>query len=568
MRKVVFKQDNQNQLALFPISYDAIIPASHPVRVVNRVIDKLDINDIVSTYKGGGTSSYHPRLLLKILVYSYLNNTYSSRKIEKANRESIYYHWLSGGNFPDHNTINNFRGARLKNNIENIFTQVVVLLNQSNVVALEEVFTDGTKIESFANRYTFVWRGSVEKNKEKLEKKIKLILKDIENEIAQEAQKEEENETTAPISSEELDKKIAKLNQELKHKGASKKVLRKVKKLQDESLPKLQQYEGHLQKMGERNSYSKTDPDATFMRMKEDHMKNGQLKPAYNLQISTEHNFITNYSIHQRPGDTATYKEHLDSYNQKYGHYPHQAIADAGYGSLENYEFLDKNHIQSYVKYNFFHKEQSKTFRNDISRIENLHYNAHNDYYICPMGQKMLPVGKTKKRKSELGHPYEVTIYQAVNCSKCPLNGACHKQKGNRKIEVNKQLIEYKRQSRENLMSEKGRELRGRRCTEVEQTFGQLKWNKKFNRFLLRGVPKVSIEIGILAIAHNLKKLTNLLSTNDPTGLLYQKRLNLNQLLGILTHFILLLRQKSEHKKISNLKIMIGTKYFEMKKAA
>jgi len=568
MKKVVFKQDNQNQVALFPISYEAIIPATHPVRVVNRVIDKLNIEDIVSTYKGGGTSSYHPRLLLKILIYSYLNNTYSSRKIENANKESIYYHWLNGGNFPDHNTINNFRGSRLKDKIETIFTQVVLLLNHSNVVALEEVFTDGTKLESFANRYTFVWRGSVEKNKEKLEKKIKLVLKDIENEIAQEAQTGDENQTTVPINSDELDKKIAQLNEELTHKGASKKVLRQVKKLQDESLPKLQQYERHMQKMGERNSYSKTDPDATFMRMKEDHMKNGQLKPAYNLQLSTEHNFITNYSIHQRPGDTATYKEHIESYKQKYGHYPHQAIADAGYGSLENYEFLNKNHIESYVKYNYFHKEQSKKFKNDISRIENLYYNAEQDCYICPMGQKMLPVGKTKKRKSELGYQYEVIIYQSINCSECPLNGACHKQKGNREIEVNKQLIEYKRQSRENLLSEKGRELRGRRCTEVEQTFGQIKWNKKFNRFLLRGLPKVSIEIGIIAIAHNLQKLTKLLTSNETRGLLCKKWQSLNQLLGNLCYFLLNMLYNIECRKKLTPKMKICLENFEMKKAA
>ncbi|NJO69310.1 MAG: transposase [Bacteroidetes bacterium] len=207
MKKVVFKQDNQNQTTLFPISFEALIPADHPVRVLNRVIDKLDINDIVSTYKGGGASSYHPRILLKILIYSYLNNTYSSRKIEKANTESIYYHWLSGANFPDHHTINNFRGARLKGKIDNIFTQVVILLNQSNVVSLEEVFTDGTKLESFANRYTFVWKGSIEKNKEKLEKKIKLVLKDIEEEIAQEEQSEDTKELSTPINSQELDQK-------------------------------------------------------------------------------------------------------------------------------------------------------------------------------------------------------------------------------------------------------------------------------------------------------------------------------------------------------------------------
>ena len=532
MKKVVFKQDNQNQSALFPISFEALIPAHHPVRVVNKIIDKLDINDIVCSYKGGGTSSYHPRILLKILIYSYLNNTYSSRKIERANNESIYYHWLSGGNFPDHHTINNFRGSRLKGKIDTIFTQVVILLNQSNIVALEEVFTDGTKLESFANRYTFVWKGSIEKNKEKLEKKIKLVLKDIEQEIAQEDQSQEANELSSPISSQELDKKIAQLNETLQQKGAGKKVIKQVEKLANEALPKLQEYEKHLQKLGERNSYSKTDPDATFMRMKEDHMKNGQLKPAYNVQLSTENNFITNYSIHQRPGDTATYKEHLESYHQKYGHYPDQAIADAGYGSLENYEFLDENNIESYVKYNYFHKEQSKKFKSDISRIENLYYNLEQDCYVCPMGQKMLPIGPAQKRKSDLGYKYEVVIYQAYNCNNCPLRGACHKQQGNRKIEVNKQLIKYKQQTKENLLSEKGLELRGRRCTEVEQTFGQIKWNKKFNRFLLRGISKVSIEIGIIAIAHNLQKLAMLLTNNKIPGILSRGHLFLNQLLG------------------------------------
>jgi transposase len=567
MKKVVFKQDNQSQTTLFPISFEALIPADHPVRVVNRVIDKLDINDIVSTYKGGGASSYHPRILLKILIYSYLNNTYSSRKIEKANTESIYYHWLSGANFPDHHTINNFRGARLKGKIDNIFTQVVILLNQSNVVALEEVFTDGTKLESFANRYTFVWKGSIEKNKEKLEKKIKLVLKDIEEEIAQEEQSEDTNELSTPINSQELDQKIAQLNQTLKQKGASKKTISQVKKLTKEALPKLKEYEKHLKELGERNSYSKTDRDATFMRMKEDHMKNGQLKPAYNVQLSTENNFITNYSIHQRPGDTATYKEHMESYEQKYGHYPNRAIADAGYGSLENYDFLAQNQIESYVKYNYFHKEQSKKFKSDISRIENLYYNAEQDCYICPMGQKMLPSGCPQKRESDLGYQYEVVIYQAYNCSNCPLRGACHKQCGNRKIEVNKQLIKYKQQTKENLLSEKGRELRGRRCSEVEQTFGQIKWNKKFNRFLLRGLPKVSVEIGIIAIAHNLQKLVKLLNESKLYGFSGNLRPSIDPFIRKYGNLLTILVSKNQLTPI----LLITKKHyfkFDVKKAA
>jgi uncharacterized small protein (DUF1192 family) len=435
-------------------------------------------------------------------------------------------------------------------------------------VALEEVFTDGTKLESFANRYTFVWKGSIEKNKEKLEKKIKLVLKNIENEITQDENQVESDELPTPISAVELDQKIAQLNAQLTQKGASKEATKQLEKLKSEALPKLQEYEGHLQKMGDRNSYSKTDPDATFMRMKEDQMKNGQLKPAYNVQLSCEHNFITNYSIHQRAGDTATFKEHLESYHKRYGHYPDRAIADAGYGSHQNYEYLNRNHVESYVKYNYFHMEQSRKFKSDVNRIENLYYNHEQDFYICPMGQKMLPTGSAQKRISELGFEYEVVMYQAYNCTNCPLNGACHKQKGNRKIEVNKQLIEYKRKSRENLLSEIGLQLRGRRCTEVEQTFGQIKWNKQFNRFLLRGLPKVNIEMGIIAIAHNLQKLAVLLAFGnfpDLLGkldvLLHRFCLELSQLF-----FVKFIHVQSREKFVPELQF--GRNNWELKKAA
>jgi len=516
MAKVVFKSDLQKQPSLFPISFEDFVAEKHPVRLVNTIVDKLDIAEIITCYKGGGTSSYHPRILLKIIIFAYLNNTFSSRKIEKATKENVHYIWLSGQNYPDHNTINNFRSSKLKGKIEDIFTQVVTMLHESKIISLKEVFTDGTKMESVANRYTFVWKGSIEKYKEKLETKIQVVIKEIEKAIQEDNSTgtEDSAPTSTSISSLELDKKIDELNQKLAQVKQSKRVVKKVEKLKQEALPKLQEYEGHLKEMGERKSYSKTDKDATFMRMKEDHMKNGQLKPAYNLQLSTEKNFITNFSIHQRPGDTATFKQHMQSYKGKYGHCPLVAVADSGYGSLENYEFMEQNGIKSYVKYNWFHKEESKKFKTDITRIENLHYNEQNDYFVCPMGQKMLPIGEYV-RKSELGYEYTVTRYQAGNCTRCPLNGACHKQKGNRIIEVNKKLIYYKKKSKENLTSKEGKELRGRRCTEVEQTFGQIKWNKGFKRFLLRGIPKITIEVALIALAHNIQKLSALSSSSD-----------------------------------------------------
>lgn len=571
MAKVTFKTNLQNQTSLFPYSFDHFVDDAHPVRLVNQIIDRIDISDVLSTYAGGGTSSYHPRMLLKVIIYGYLNNLYSSRKIAKALRENVHFIWLSGQQFPDYRTINYFRGKRLRNNIEAIFKQVVLLLQGEGIITLEEVFTDGTKIESVANRYTFVWKKSIEKYKAKLEEKIQVVLDEINQAINQDNQSVKNNdEKEAPIdlTSEELNEKIEELNRNIKGQNIPRKVKKKIDKLQSESVPKLREYEIHLQILGQRNSYSKTDKDATFMRMKEDHMKNGQLKPAYNLQLSTENNFITNYTIHQNPGDTTTYQHHLNSFYEKYGFYPERSVADAGYGGLENYDFMEKHGIDNYVKFNYFHKEQTKKFKTDISKPENLYYNEQEDCFICPMGQKMKPIGPGK-RETRTGYEYEVIIYQTQNCSFCPLRGACHKQKGNRKIEVNKKLVCHKQKARENLTSELGRELRGRRNSEVEQTFGQLKSNKGFKRLLLRGIPKISIELGLLALAHNFQKLSKHLIERKLKGSTIGVCSYLQQILAVyykLRYFIWPIWEKSENNSIL-LKISLNNNY-KFKKAA
>lgn len=537
-RKVVFKPDKQNQPDLFPSSFDEFVPKNHPVRVINKIINEIDLSDILRTYKGGGSSSFHPRVLLKIIIYGYLNNTYSSRKIEKINRENVHFIWLNGRNFPDHNTINNFRSSRLKGKIDDIFKQVVLLLNKRGVISFEKAFTDGTKIESAANRYTFVWRKNVERHKARLEDKIKDVIDQIEKAIEEDAQSSQKptKESCSEITSEELREDIARLNQKLQEKGASKQELQKIKTLEEKSLPKLIEYETHLSKLGTRNSYSKTDNDATFFRMKEDKMGNGELRPAYNLQLSTENSFITNFSIHQSAADTGTFKEHLGGYKEKYGQYPKSSITDAGYGSLENYRFIDAANIDNYLKYNTFYREQTKKFKEDISKPQNLYYNEKHDFFVCPMGQKMLPVG-TEKRVSYLGEEYWSTRYQAQDCSRCPLRGSCHKQPGNKIISVSKEVLKYRRQARENLNSKEGKKLRKARSAEVEQAFGQIKWNKGFKRFLLRGVDKVSIETGLLAIAYNLQKLGTLLAKTGNTMLFLEKLLVFCQKIGLLMNY-------------------------------
>ena len=210
MSKAVFKDYSQGQICMFPLSLDDKIPLNAPVRPVNQTVDRLDISKVIDSYKGGGTSIYHPRMMLKLVLFSYLNNIYSCRKIEKQNLENIHYMWLSGMQTPDHNTINNFRSRNLKDTINEIFTQVVWLLVEMGHLSLDTLYIDGTKMESRANRYTFVWRKSVEKNRAKLASKIHKILEQIEDGIAQDNLPDDEPPT--PINSEELRKRVAQIN--------------------------------------------------------------------------------------------------------------------------------------------------------------------------------------------------------------------------------------------------------------------------------------------------------------------------------------------------------------------
>lgn len=499
-----FKSVTSQQSVLFPGNLSDKIRPNHPVRIVNQIVDQLNIDDILSTYKGGGTSSYHPRVMIKVLFYSYLNNIYSCRKIARQLEENIHYMWLSGEATPNFRTINNFRSHKLKGKIQDLFAQLVRLMNQMGYVSLDVQYVDGTKIEAASNRYTFVWRGSVEKNKEKLETKIDTVLKEIEVNICADESDHSEDHLPEKIDSTLLQQKIEKLNQ---HRDQlNKQQQKQVKQLEEDALPRLEKYEEQLETLGDRNSYSKTDTDATFMRMKEDHMKNGQLKPAYNVQISTENQFITNYSLHQRPGDTATLIPHLEQFESFYQKQSATIVADSGYGSEQNYQHLENEGIEAFVKYNYFHKEQKRNYKKNAFLVANLYYNKEKDFYICPMGQHMINVG-SGNRKSDLGFEYQVNIYQAQNCSACSLRGMCHKAKGNRRIEVNHNLNRLRAIARDKLLSGKGLYHRSKRPIEPEAVFGQTKSNNKFNRFTLRSIEKTMIEFGLVAIAHNLRKM-------------------------------------------------------------
>ena len=511
MAKLAIKSDNQNQIMLFPPSLDELIPSNHVVRILSAVIDRLDISEILSTYKGGGNSCFDPRMILKVLIYAYLNNIYSSRKIERMLAENICFMWLSGMSRPDYRTINYFRGKRLKTGIDNIFTQVVELLHQEGLLTLDVQYIDGTKIESSSNKYTFVWKRTVMKYDERLKRKTLALIEQIEKNHAIEC----EDETSAgELTVEDFSERLERLSERIDESELSKQESKDIRKTKEESLPKMEEYREHLEIMGERNSYSKTDHDATFMKMKEDHMMNGQLKPGYNVQISTENQFITHYGIYQRPTDTLTYITYQKAFRDRYGRFSDSNVADSGYGSEENYKFMTDNGIAPYVKFNMFHTEQKRKYKDNPFLPQNLYYNREENYYVCPMGQHMDFVRK-EKRYTDSGFEQTVSIYRARRCHGCPLRAKCHKAKGNRTIEVNHRLNAYKDMVRELLTSEEGLEHRSRRPIEPEAVFGQLKANGMFKRFRLKGLSGTNVEFGLKAIAHNLMKLSNKVAFSD-----------------------------------------------------
>lgn len=498
------------------------ISENDPVRIVDAVVEGLDLSGFKKLYRERGRCAYHPKMMLKVILYAYMNNIYSCRKIEKVIQRDIHYIWLASQERPDFVTINRFRN-RVKKEINDIFTQVVLLLAERGFITLDVEYVDGTKIESKANKYTFVWRKSVEKNRARLQEKIRGLLGQIDDVIAQDKAAEAESVEFTP---ETLNTLIDELKDALaagpepadkEQRKRQREKKRRIKEL-EKHRDKLGEYDGRLEQLGGRNSMSKTDPDATFMRMKEDAMNNGQTKPGYNLQLSAENQFITDFALFPNPTDTLTLIPFFNSFLNRYGHLPPVAVADSGYGSEENYRFMDEAGMEAYVKYNRFHLEQRPRYKPDPFHHDNFHYNADGDYYVCPMGQHMTRVG-TSHSKTASGYRSENARYRAQNCKGCPLRCLCYKAKGDRRtIEVNHRLNQYKRKARELLTSEEGIRHRGRRCIEPEAVFGQMKSNMAYRRFRHFGKDKVTMDFAFFAIAFNIKKMCSKIKKQAKNG--------------------------------------------------
>lgn len=502
-----FKDYSQGQMQLLPSSIEELVPEGHLSRVINTIIDNLDKDALYRAFPGGGSPPYNPIMMLKVIIYSYCTKTFSSREIERNLKQDIVYMWLSGMQRPDHNTVNRFRSFYLSDVLDEVFFQVVWMLHEKGYIKLKDLFVDGTKLEADAGRYTYVWRKNVERHKQNVKEKIKLLLEDIETLNKSEDQLYGNNPLSELViadnfTSQEVKKAAQSVNKALKNKRDQKAYKKKVHEL-EKATEKLNNYENQQKILKGRNSYSKTDKDATFMRMKDD-----RLRPGYNPIISTNNQYIVNVTVSQNTADNVGFKEHVEKLlswnNGKLK--PENYIGDAGFGNEENYEFLADDVIGNYLKFNTFHYEQTKGFINNPYLKENMLYDKTTDVFTCPAGRK-LQYEEDAERITATGYKTKVKVYECESCAGCKLADECKKGKDNRRFTVSETLEKHKELARNNLNSKKGIELRRKRSVDVETPFADIKLNMGYNRFRLRGHRKVKNEMLLLSLAHNMRKV-------------------------------------------------------------
>lgn len=495
------------------------IPEDAQVRLLGEILDQMDFGCLERAEKRGTQRKIPGRILFGILVFAEMNGIYSSRKMEESCRYDVRYRWLlEGCDAPDHSTISRFRGEVIPEVAAELFGQLMSQLAEMKEIDYGHLFVDGTKQEANANRYTFVWRKSVEKRLTKLREKAGEIVcgegTPLELETVQQALMEQEQQCK------ELGIEF------VSGKGRRKSPEQKRCEQLREIVCRWQEYKRHLSVLGDgRNSYSKTDQDATFMRMKDDHMRNGQLRPGYNVQIGVSGEYIVGIEAYPNRSDSGTFVPFLNSVEQLHGETFESITTDAGYESLENYLHLEKTGQACFIK-PMNYETAKKRNKNWVGRREDMDYCPDQDVFFCQGGQALWPVG-TRTRKSEAValHPNTLpgrqdfngrtgfvsasTVYRCENCEGCQLRSKCTRAKDgkNKQLEVNHEFVRLRENSLQNITSPTGIQLRVNRSIMVEGAFGVIKQDFGFRRFLLRGKRKIQTELFLLAFAFNIRKL-------------------------------------------------------------
>jgi len=495
-----------------------MIPADDSVRLLNSVLERMNYRKLHAAYSRLGRIERSPESLFKVLVYGYMNGIFTTRKLEQACKRDVNFMYLLGrAPAPDHATIARFRSERLTDVIEDLFSQLVQLLAEAGELSLCSVFIDGTKVEANANRYSFVWKKSTQKNEAKMQEKMKSELPKL---AAQFSLRFYVREKIRAKDLKKLRKHLYALkgNEEfVQGKGKRKTSLQKAIEAVEEYLARQKKFDDYNHSFGDRNSFSKTDRDATFMRMKEDHMKNGQLKPGYNVTLAVDAEYIVGTMISQGRSDTGTFIPMMEKLHSLGYTKP---VADAGFESEENYTWCEKNGQLAFIKPSNHDQSKTKKYKSDIGKRENMLYDAENDAYICHAGHR-IQAAYEKNTKSQTGYPIVTTVYNCAHCNGCPHKTKCIKgvskaplEERSKNLHVSKNFQKQRKEMEDRINTDEGILLRVNRSIQVEGAFGVLKQDMGFRRFLLRGQIKVQTEFLLLAIAFNIKKLHNKIQSN------------------------------------------------------
>ena len=475
---------------------EKVIPGDDSVRLLDEIVEEMDLSPLHRAYERHGRHpATAPSTLLKVLLYANMERIYSSRDIEAACKRDINFIWLlNGAKAPNYHEIARFRSKRLSECAGELFVQLVKKLKGLGEIRYEHLFIDGTKIEANANKYSFVWKKSTNKYESRTLEKLEKLTAELSRKYgvleAGDLLPELEKRTTAPY---------------VHGRGHRKSELQRDIEQLRELEAKKTKYAAYQETFHGRNSFSKTDPDATFMHMKEDHMRNAQLKPGYNIQFGIEGEYITGVTVSSERSDQLTlipFMEKLKDNGIEYA----DVTADAGYESEENYSYFEGIPTECYIKPQNYERSKTKKYKSNMALRENMVYNEELDEYTCQAGRK-LRAKYTGIQEMKSGYEREVTYYECDSCEDCPFKKKCTRAKQNRKLQVSKKFIVQRAASLERITSEKGVLLRMNRSIQSEGAFGVIKQDYNFRQFLLRGNKKVTTEILLVAMAYNVNKL-------------------------------------------------------------
>lgn len=499
-----------------PVDLEKIIDVTDEIYTFSEVMDRIELRKYYSDKKSViGRPRYDAEKLMKVTLFAFMENGYSSlRNIEKLCKTDIRYIWLlDGEKAPSFVTVSNFLREYVGKNIEALFADINKYLFAEEGVDLSRLYIDGTKIEANANKYTWVWKKSCLKSRDKVYRQLTDLIGEINTGILSFFNvRIEPREEYAIEYLEEVIRRLSSVTgvngEYICGRGHRKTVEQRQYDKLTECLGKLKKYAERIEICGEsRNSYSKTDHDATFMRVKRDYMGNDQLLPAYNMQIGVCDEYIAVVDAKQYASDMDCFVPLMDKFKSAYGKYPAYPVADAGYGSYNNYLFCEANGIGKYMKFAMFEKEtKDAKYRNDPYRAVNFRQDEKGKL-LCPEGRKFEHYCDRPIKGNKYGRTEE--IYRCESCVGCPRRAECVKGTGDRTIRMNRELTKIHEEVITNLKSESGIKFRINRSIQAEGTFGSIKWNRSYKRAQRRGIESIILEFTLISIGFNLYKYHN-----------------------------------------------------------